>query len=214
MVQKPRPARQRSDCAGRVAAYRRSPDSMWIFYAGLVGVFVSGVYLVWKVRAEYASRRKLTQATAIMGWIWYGLHAALTAYASWRPIWPIALSRTLAAVAGTLLSVTGVVIAAAGILELRSLQRMSGRATDELIASGIYGWSRNPQNVGWFLMLLGLAAGGRSAGAILLVALFAFTLHLYIVSVEDRTWNSSSATRTVSIAREHRVIWACHENRA
>lgn len=139
---------------------------------------------------------------------------ALTAYASWRPIWPVALSRTLVAVAGTLLSVTGVVIVAAGIRELRSLERISGRATDELITSSIYGWSRNPQNVGWFLTLLGLAAGVRSAGAILLVALFAFTYISISSPWKNRTWNSSPATRIVSIAREHRVIWACHENKA
>lgn len=73
MVQKRRPVRQCSDCDGRIAAYRRSPDSMWIFCAALADVFVSRVYLVWKVRIEYASKRQLTQATAIIVWIWYGL---------------------------------------------------------------------------------------------------------------------------------------------
>lgn len=38
---------------------------------------------------------------------------------------------------------------------------------------------------GWFLVLLDVAVIGRSAGAILLVALFALTLHFYIVYVEE-----------------------------
>lgn len=158
---------------------------MWIFYAGLALLFISGMYLIWKVQADYASRQKLAQSTAAAVWIWYGLHAALTIYATWLSVWPLAFSRLLAAVAGSLLSVAGLVVAAAGILEFRSLQRMSGRATDEPVISGIYRWSRNPQNVGWFLVLLGIAITGRSAGAILLAALLALTLHFYIVYVEE-----------------------------
>jgi protein-S-isoprenylcysteine O-methyltransferase Ste14 len=158
---------------------------MWTFYAGLAGLLLSSVYLVWKVQAEYTSRQNLAQSTAAAVWIWYVLHAALTAYVAWRSIWPLALNRLLAIVAGSLLSIAGLTVAAAGILHLRSLQRMSGRATDELVTSGIYGWSRNPQNVGWFLVLLGVSVIGRSAGAIVLLALFALTLHFYIVYVEE-----------------------------
>lgn len=158
---------------------------MWTFYAGLAGLLVSGVFLVWKVRAEYASRQKLAPATAVAVWVWYALHAALTVYAAWRSVWPLAFNRLPAVVAGGLLSIAGLSVAVAGILQLRSLQRMSGRATDQLVTSGIYRWSRNPQNAGWFLVLLGVAVIGRSAGAILLTVLFALTLHFYIVYVEE-----------------------------
>lgn len=127
----------------------------------------------------------MVQSTAAAVWIWTVLHAALTAYAAWRPVWPLAFNGLLAVVAGSLLSIAGLVVTAAGILELRSLQRMSGRTTDELVSSGIYSWSRNLQNAGWFLVLLGVAVSGRSAGAILLVAFFALMLHFYIVYVEE-----------------------------
>lgn len=60
----------------------------------------------------------------------------------------------------------------AGIVEFRSLQRVSGRRMDQLITTGIFRWSRNPQNVGWALALFGLAIAGRSGAALLLAALF------------------------------------------
>lgn len=162
------------------------PDNqMWLFYAGSAALLVSGVFLVWKVQGEYTSKQKLAQTTAVGVWIWYLLHAALTVYAAWRSVWPLTFDSLPAAVVGSLLAIAGLAMAIAGVLELRSLQRMSGRETDRLVTSGIYAWSRNPQNVGWFLVLVGAAVTGRSGGALLLAALFALTLHVYIVYVEE-----------------------------
>ena len=68
----------------------------------------------------------------------------------------------------------------AGVLRFESLQRMSGTQTDQLITGGIYRYSRNPQNVGWILGLLGMSILGDSAVALVLTGLFAliFRTHL------------------------------------
>lgn len=49
---------------------------MWIFYAGLLLFLLSGVVLVWKVRAEYKSQKTLSAPTVVAVWAWYILHAA------------------------------------------------------------------------------------------------------------------------------------------
>ena len=67
---------------------------------------------------------------------------------------------------------------------------MSPGAWVELIASGlitggVYRYSRNPQNVGWLLLLAGTSLLGGSAAALLLTFLFWLVLHLYLVSAEE-----------------------------
>jgi protein-S-isoprenylcysteine O-methyltransferase Ste14 len=158
---------------------------MELFYIGLALLTLSGAYLVWQVQSDYESKQKLTQLTAVIVWSWYLFHFTLTAYAAWRSIWPLPVNSMLAVLIGGLLAAVGLIIAVTGVVHLRSLQRMSGREVNELITSGIYKWSRNPQNVGWVLVLSGIAFIGRSVGALFLVALFALVLHIYIVYVEE-----------------------------
>ena len=62
---------------------------------------------------------------------------------------------------------------------------MSGVQVDSLITDDIFAWSRNPQNVGWGLVLLGIALVGRSGAALLLTAVFWLATHLYLVGHKE-----------------------------
>ena len=55
----------------------------------------------------------------------------------------------------------------------------------KLITTGIYGWSRNPQFLGFYLALLGISLMGRSGYAVLLTAVANIYCHYYIVRVEE-----------------------------
>lgn len=158
---------------------------MWFFYLGTLVFALFAAYCIWRVRTEYASQQRLSTPTVVAVWGLYILHAGFTVYTAWRGAWPLPLSKPLSMAVGALLVIIGSGIAAAGILTFRSFQRMSGLEADQLITAGIYRWSRNPQNVGWFLALLGVALMGSSAGALFLAALFGLILHLYIVYVEE-----------------------------
>lgn len=158
---------------------------MAIFYSGIIIFVLLSIVSVLRVRTEYRSTKKLSTPTVVMVWTLYILHAGLTAFAAWRSIWLLPLSELLGTISGSVLVILGVSFFTAGILEFRSFQRMSGQKTNQLVTSGVYRWSRNPQNLGWIVTLLGVALLGRSAGALFLVALFSLLLHIYIVYVEE-----------------------------
>jgi protein-S-isoprenylcysteine O-methyltransferase Ste14 len=158
---------------------------MRLFLVGTSLFLVYAAYCIWRVRAEYGSQQMLARPTVVAVWALYILHAVFTVYTAWRGLWPLPISKPLSIAGGGLLVIIGLGISAAGILTFRSLQRMSGVETNKLITSGIYRWSRNPQNVGWFLALLGVALMGRSGGALLLVAVFGLIVHIYIVYIEE-----------------------------
>lgn len=100
-------------------------------------------------------------------------------------MWPLPLGHDLAFAAGVALALLGLRLLVAGVLGLGSLDRTSGLKVDALVTSGVYRWTRNPQNVGWMLFLLGMATWGRSGLALLLVAFLGALLHAYLVKVEE-----------------------------
>jgi len=158
---------------------------VFLFYLGVaIFIFLSAITLL-RVKSEYQSLQKLSTTTVLIVWVLYFLHAGLTVFAAWRSIWPLPVSNWLAILTGGILILFGTGFFTTGILEFRSFQRMSGQRTDQLVTSGVYRWSRNPQNVGWMITLTGIALIGKSGSALVLLALFALFLHFYIVFIEE-----------------------------
>ncbi len=138
------------------------------------------------VRRDYRQRRPLKGAPVAVVWAAYLVHAGVTAWFAWsapagRLGWPAVPAWML----GGFLIGVGVTFAAESIATFRSFERMSGLDTSQLVTGGIYAFSRNPQNLGWALALLGVAVVGRSPWALVLVALFVLVVHVYIVALEE-----------------------------
>ena len=112
----------------------------------------------------------------------------LTIWSALLSLWRIPMSRLLAMTLGPFLLLAGTTICAAGITAFASFSRMSGMKTDRLISGGIYCWSRNPQNVGLRIALIGVAILGRSGFALLLAALFWVLLRIYLPIEEAYLW--------------------------
>lgn len=151
-----------------------------IFYSFGLLLPISAAALLRRVAVEYETLDRLSDWTVTQVWMFYVAHAALTGWSAWVRLWPMGIPYWLALPSGLVLLIAGAVICTAGVTKFGLLRRMSGLATNHLITGGIYRWSRNPQNVGLGLALVGLAFAGRSAFALLLTVLFWTVLRIYL----------------------------------
>lgn len=160
---------------------------MTVFWSINIAVLVLAAgAAVWFVAHDYRRGQELSWPSVVTVWGAYLLHASLVFVASWRaPVgrWPIPAE--WASVGGAALLALGVAVCALAVRRFASWSRISGRRTDELITSGVYSISRNPQNLGWGLGLLGASLAGRSTTALLLTASFGGLFHFYIVKMEE-----------------------------
>lgn len=154
-----------------------------ILYAN-VFVILFGALCQRKVLSDMRLGKKRSVFAAAMVWVIYIAHTATTAWASWNSVWPIEVGRYLALGIGSGLLLAGCGVLLSGMYEFRSLARMSGRRPFSLVRTGIYRWTRNPQNVGWGLALVGIALMGMSGAALLLALQFWVAFRIYIPSEE------------------------------
>ena len=154
----------------------------WVLFAVALGLLAISIY---RVRTDLRRDDLLTRSTAVAVWLTYIVHGAAVLWAAIARVWPIPLSEISAHRLGGVLIVVGAVVVFAAVWEFRSLARMSGRRTDKLVTTGPYRYSRNPQNVGWFLGLLGIAVYGRSSAALLFAALLLAAFRAY-VPIEEK----------------------------
>ncbi len=138
------------------------------------------------VRRDYRRGDRLSTAAVVAVWAAYLVHLAVTVWFAWvPPIGRIPVPTPPAYLVGGFLCGVGVTLTALGMATFRSFERMSGLDTSRLVTDGMYAFSRDPQNLGWFTALLGAAVAGRSPAALGLVAIFAVVVHLYIVRLEE-----------------------------
>lgn len=153
---------------------------IWLFAVSTVGVLALGRWSLGRVRIEYQRDERLSRTTAAVVWSLYTLHLGLTVWAALEGWWPLPLPALVTTVLGAASMLVGTYVYAAGLVAFRSVERMSGMDTSELVRRGIHRWSRNPQNVGWALFLGGIAIVSRSGAAMVLVVLFLLMFRLYV----------------------------------
>ncbi len=152
----------------------------WLFALGLAILFVVGTWCGIRLRSEYGSGGKPTLPTVALVWAFYGIHFSLVATAAVESTWPIPLPKTVSIAGGLLLMGLGGWIYLSAVSAFRSMRRLSGLDTTALITNGMYRYSRNPQTVGWMLVLLGAAVLSASGMVLLLGALFWISFRLYL----------------------------------
>jgi protein-S-isoprenylcysteine O-methyltransferase Ste14 len=158
---------------------------MLLFGVAIVLMVSLGVWCLGRIRREYRHAQQLSALSVAFVWGLYLLHFSITVAASIVAAWPISLHPIISWGAGIMLLLAGTVVFLAGIWSFQSFKRMSGLDNSKLVTTGIYQWSRNPQNVGWFLFLLGTAVLGQSGFALLLAGLF-WSLFVFYVRLEEQ----------------------------
>jgi protein-S-isoprenylcysteine O-methyltransferase Ste14 len=152
--------------------------------SGTLVMALAGGLIILAVRRDYREADRLHPGTVAAVWGLYGLHLTLIIPSALFGIWPLGTSTQIRWGLGAPLAAGGVAIAALAVARFRSFDLMSGRSTDRLVSGGIYGWSRNPQNVGWALATFGLAWIGGSALGLIQAAIF-WALFASYVSIEE-----------------------------
>lgn len=156
---------------------------LWLLALG-AGALLGG-YAIQRVLNEQLALQPLSHPTVILVWVLYIWLTVLVFLAAWLGLVPLGIPGWLRGLAGGGLLAAGVLLAAAGIGRMASLSRMSGRELETLVTGGVYRFSRNPQNVGWGLAMLGAAIAGDAAFALLATAV-AVALFIAYVPSEER----------------------------
>ena len=116
-------------------------------------------------KRDYEEQDRLSARTQVLMWPAYLLGAAvIVSTASEAKNAGTRASK----IAGAGLAAAGLGLLVAGARPFQSLSQLAGRESGELITSGIYGYSRNPQYVGNVLLATGAAVAARSVPASLL----------------------------------------------
>ena len=158
---------------------------MWLYVLAIAFVIGFGAWSISRVRAEYRQRLRLSNLTVASVWVLYSVHFVISAAAAATSQWPLPIGDAVRAVAGALLMGAGVALLGGGFASFRSFRRISGMDTSKLVTTGMYRWSRNPQNVGWTLFLFGIAIAGRSGLALVMAAYFWATFRWYVAAEEQ-----------------------------
>lgn len=160
----------------------------WIYVGSGISVgiwVVLGMYVFSEMKKIYDRKATLSNKLLFIWYVMWGFHHLPVILSSLYAVWLIPINRTFALVGGLITLGVGAVILPAGMIEFRSLRRSTGQDISKLITIGIYRWSRNPQFIGWFLMLLGMSIMGRSGVALVLTIVFAIVLHLYTIRLAE-----------------------------
>lgn len=151
-----------------------SMNSSWIVVAGLALLVVFGAVIAKRLPPEYRSGRTPTIGTVAATWAFLGIHFTLVVFALFNSTWHVHLPAALGAGAGVLLTAVGAAMYLSAVYAYRSFKRLQGLDTTRLVTHGIYRWSRNPQSVGWVLVLVGgrrtnprVSDGSRTGGWLL-----------------------------------------------
>jgi protein-S-isoprenylcysteine O-methyltransferase Ste14 len=157
----------------------------WVFIPGLVVLFALGAVVEGRLKQEYRNRRDATITTAVWVWALSGVHFALVVVAAAWSTWHVRLPALVALAGGILLVSLGTVMCAAAAHAFRSFKRLNFLEHTRLVKEGIYRWSRNPQLVGWTLVLVGLGLLRGSAMVLFLTGLGWVSYRVHLPTEEE-----------------------------
>ena len=151
----------------------------------IILLIIFSAFVIYLVREDYMNEDQLQVITVILVWLDYIIVILLVGYGVWQQIWSFHFFTIISLILGTILILTGVLLIMLSLYEFRTIERMSDLDQSKLITSGIYGCSRNPQNVGLILVLFGISIAGTSIYSIVISSVFLIVFASY-VPIEER----------------------------
>ena len=155
------------------------------FTLGSISIIGVGALALPRVYGELLEVGRVSLTTLILLMVAYGGLGGCAIAAALVGEWPFAMPAPAAIGVGAIMVAVGAALWGAARLQFRSFRLTWGLRADRLVTDGIYNWSRNPQSMGWALVLAGAGLMGRS-GSTLVLATFYWVSCLVWVPLEER----------------------------
>lgn len=156
-----------------------------LFYVGTGFLVILGFYVLLKAKRTYDKGKALSKGLSLGFWLLDATHCSLVILSSFYNVWQIPINKMVALTVGLVGFGVGVVVMLTGMIEFHSIRMISGLEISEVVTTGIYQWSRNPQYLGWFLVLLGISLIGSSGLALSYTIIAIILFHFYITQMEE-----------------------------
>ena len=131
-------------------------------------------------RREFRDHGRLSGPTVILLYPMYVCLTVAVLVAAFGSVWPMPVPEALAVSLGAMLVVFSACVYVVSRVKVKSFRATWGLAFNQLVTTGPYSMSRNPQIVSAVAFLFGAALLGRSNGALIVVAIYALVAGLWI----------------------------------
>jgi protein-S-isoprenylcysteine O-methyltransferase Ste14 len=133
-----------------------------------------------RAQSELALHERISTATFSAALVAYIALAAGVVLSSWLNAWSVPIIPWISQRLGVTLVLVGAAVYMTARLQLRSFRQTWALRTDKLFTSGVYRIIRHPQNLGWGLLLTGVALLGRSGVALALTGSYIVTCLIWL----------------------------------
>ena len=172
-----------------------------VFLIALISWIVISKMVFQKVRRDYTEQGKLTKLSSFLQIIIFALHAQLFTCSYWDlslvptdkylsvSYWlktaPDFSGSFISLIIGSCLAVVGILILGLGFKGLESFARADGQRVDKLISKDIYQFTRNPQIIGYGLIVLSVPFFWNSLLALIAALVYWVGARMMVMAEEE-----------------------------
>lgn len=150
-----------------------------ILVFAVVAFATGGAALMMTIR-DFKYGTTFTPLTAVTVYAGWSTHAGAFVAALLLDPYRVHSGVVLAAIFGVVLACGGIALFVLGVTRFQSFGHVTGTETGNLVTSGAYRYSRNPQYTGWIVLLIGAAVAGRSPIALGLAVAVVVAMRIWI----------------------------------
>ncbi|CAB1061083.1 Putative protein-S-isoprenylcysteine methyltransferase [Olavius sp. associated proteobacterium Delta 1] len=163
----------------------RTFDELWI--SSIIGVLIfTSPLLLLKIHSDYKKIAELSKIGVVFAFILFSLFGMAIVNTALFTRWVFAPDNILYKVFGYAFMLIGLIIMAEAFVEFRSFKRVASLKADKVISTGVYRFSRNPQYLAYYLLLIGFSFPHRSVFAFILILIHIIFVEVIFISGEER----------------------------